>query len=81
MEKKCVKFFLLSASLLFMLLTSVSHTNAAETNEPLRIRGHITVECKRAIIRWRFKNIGGKAYKRQYNYTTDKWLGSWVPVV
>jgi hypothetical protein len=29
------------------------------------------------IIEWRYKVIDGKLYRRQYNCTTNKWIGSW----
>ncbi len=36
------------------------------------------VEYKSAKIRWRYKLKNGVMYKRLYNYTAKKWLGSWV---
>ncbi len=30
-------------------------------------------------IEWRYKLINGKLYKRQYNVTTKKWIGNWIP--
>ena len=30
-------------------------------------------------IEWRYKLINGKLYKRQYNHTTKKWIGNWIP--
>lgn len=32
------------------------------------------------IIEWRYKKINGIWHKRQYDYTAQKWLGSWKPV-
>lgn len=32
------------------------------------------------IIKWRYKEINGRWHKRQYDYTAQKWLGSWTPV-
>ncbi|MEG0293484.1 hypothetical protein [Enterococcus sp.] len=29
-------------------------------------------------IGWRYQMIDGKLHKRQYNYTQEKWIGSWV---
>lgn len=29
------------------------------------------------IIEWRYKTENGKLYKRQYNCTKTKWIGSW----
>lgn len=31
------------------------------------------------IIKWRYKSINGKLYKRQFNYTTQQWIGDWIP--
>lgn len=31
------------------------------------------------IIEWRYKEINGRWYKRQYDCTAQKWLGSWTP--
>ena len=30
------------------------------------------------VIVWKYKTINGKLYKRKYNQTTKKWIGSWV---
>ena len=32
-----------------------------------------------STVVWRYKYIDGKLYKRQYNTTTDVWIGSWIP--
>ena len=29
------------------------------------------------VIGWRYKTINGKLYRRKYNYTQEKWIGSW----
>lgn len=29
-------------------------------------------------IRWKYKVMNGVLCKRQYNYTTNKWIGDWV---
>lgn len=29
------------------------------------------------IIGWRYKVIDGKLYRRQYNYSTQQWIGKW----
>lgn len=34
----------------------------------------------RDAIVWKYKNINGRLYKRQYNVTTGKWIGDWIPV-
>ena len=29
------------------------------------------------ITGWRYKAIDGKMYRRQYNYSKEKWIGEW----
>lgn len=29
------------------------------------------------IIEWRYKEINGDVYRRQYNYTQEYWIGEW----
>lgn len=38
-----------------------------------------TVVYSGDIIVWKYKNVNGKLYKRKYNQTTQKWIGSWIP--
>lgn len=78
--KKIICFFTITISILVPLITQKSAVSAA-TNENLALTDTpVEIEYRSAIIRWRFKKIDGKAYKRRYNYSTDKWIGKWVPV-
>ncbi|NNJ33331.1 hypothetical protein [Lacrimispora defluvii] len=29
------------------------------------------------IIGWRYKSVDGHVYRRQYNYSKEKWIGDW----
>ncbi len=29
------------------------------------------------IIGWRYKSVDGHVYRRQYNYSKEKWIGEW----
>ena len=29
------------------------------------------------IIGWRYKTVGNSLYRRQYNYSKQKWIGEW----
>lgn len=29
------------------------------------------------IIGWRYKSVDGNVYRRQYNYSREKWIGEW----
>lgn len=31
-------------------------------------------------IEWVYKKEDGKYYKRLYNYSTNSWIGDWIPV-
>lgn len=37
------------------------------------------VQPKADEIRWRFKTVDGKVYKRLYNFSTKTWIGDWIP--
>lgn len=59
----------------FILMIQPVTTLATEkTNE------EVIMEPYADDIRWRYQMINGVLHKRQYNYTKEKWLGSWVPV-
>lgn len=36
-----------------------------------------TYSLRKEDIRWKYKNIGGRLHRRQYNYTRGEWIGSW----
>lgn len=38
------------------------------------------LELRANDIRYRYKSINGKLYKRLYNYSTGEWIGDWIPV-
>lgn len=70
-----MKKFFIGALLLTVLLGVAPTTSFASENQV-----EVKIEYKSNIIGWRFKSIDGHAYKRQYDYTADKWLGEWVRV-
>ncbi|MGX7199995.1 hypothetical protein [Enterococcus nangangensis] len=72
------KIGIMSFLLLSFLVVGSSKSHAEESAEGSAVS--IKVEYKSHILEWRFKNIGGYAYKRQYDCTADKWLGEWVRV-
>lgn len=39
-----------------------------------------SAQMYRDAIVWKYKNINGRLYKQQYNVTTGKWIGDWIPV-
>lgn len=57
----------------FILMIQPVSTFAAEKSV-----SEVTTEPYADSIGWRYQMIDGKLHKRQYNYTKEKWIGSWV---
>lgn len=38
------------------------------------------IETMSAPIKWIYKTVDGKTYKRLYNYSTNEWIGDWILV-
>lgn len=36
-----------------------------------------SMQSRADVIGWRYKNENNKVYRRQYNYSKQKWLGEW----
>lgn len=62
---------------LFTDLTSVSAQE--DSTESLIVAQEDTTVYSGDVIVWKYKVMNGKLYKRKYNQTTKKWIGSWVP--
>ena len=77
MKKKASKFVLLLSALgiaFSVFFCPVSSVPAqAQTEES-------TVMPLSDDIRWRYVVKNNALFKRQYNYTTQEWLGTWVLV-
>lgn len=65
-----------SLSLSMMLIPNsyiqVSSTQQNAENETISLRSD--------VIKWVFNTIGGKRYKRLYNFSTRSWVGDWILV-
>lgn len=62
---------------LFADLTSVSAQE--DVTESVVIAQEDTTVYSGDVIVWKYKVMNGKLYKRKYNQTTKKWIGSWIP--
>lgn len=51
---------------------SITEVQAASMPEPL-------IETRADDIRYRYKQVNGKLYKRLYNYSKNVWIGDWIP--
>lgn len=61
------------------IFAETTHTSVSETEVRPQSNDNIEdqVGPQKDIIRWKFKTIKGHIYKRQYNYSKGKWIGSW----
>lgn len=68
------KFIFITALVLgFVLIpTSYSSVYADSYNTS-------NIESRADDIRYRYKSINGKLYKRLYNYSKQEWVGDWIP--
>ena len=71
LNKLTILFFTISSIILLQNSFTVATAKANSNNN-----GIITYSDD---IEWRYKAIDGKLYKRQYNHTTKKWIGNWIP--
>lgn len=70
-KKAVITLFLLTALLSTIPVSASANRSNAATS---------TVTPKAHDIRWIYKKIDGKLYKRLYNHTTRKWVGDWILV-
>lgn len=73
-KTKIFVIFFSIASMMFSVTPTYAmpQINSAETNVAITSRAY--------DIRWRYKESGGKLYKRLYNYSRDEWVGEWIYV-
>ena len=67
-------FFSLIASFFFCI--NIHSTTASVIGSSIPRSSLIAPQSD--IIQWKYKTINGILYTRQYNYTTNKWIGNWV---
>lgn len=68
---------ILSFSLFLSTGTSV---DAAYQNPCIETQSKDGISPLSDVIGWRFTQINGKLYKRQYNYSKGEWIGPWILV-
>ncbi|TCK98123.1 hypothetical protein EDC19_0541 [Natranaerovirga hydrolytica] len=71
--------FTLSTNLYAQTITTNNpyfSTNTVETTFISKSDEYIAVPF-RDIIEWRYKAVDGELYRRQYNYSKQKWIGEW----
>lgn len=76
------KAALLTAGLVLSLslFTGAEQTTAASYQEPpAAVQSENGISPLSDVIGWRYAIFNNKLFKRQYNYSTGKWIGVWVP--
>ena len=53
---------------------------ASDVTYPRIYSSSSTVSPLSDIIKWRYKSVNGKLYKRLYNYSKGQWIGDWILV-
>ena len=63
-----------------MCIATTGFISADSSN--LEVRNFVAEEIgtMSAKIRWVYKTVDGKTYKRLYNYSTSEWIGDWILV-
>lgn len=79
------KIRLLSAGLVLFLSFHMYFTATDSTSTDfgnLEIMNFVAEEIgtMSAPIKWIYKTVDGKTYKRLYNYSTNEWIGDWILV-
>lgn len=72
------KFFLITliSCFIFQPVETFATTNALSPTYGDQFHEDDVLPLK-DIIKWRYKSKNGKIYKRQYNYSKEKWIGKW----
>lgn len=78
MKKTLCRTFSILLVCLFLAGGVVTQQTYAQSSTPSVISASAIMKPQSDIIEWVYKFIGGKLYKRQYNYTQEKWIGDWI---
>lgn len=84
--KKIKQAIILAMTMSTLAVSSISGFAYSKTPKDISTVPKATIEEDNSyipyadVIGWRFKKIDGVSYKRQYNYTKQKWLGEWEKV-
>jgi len=72
--KKILVTTLLAATLILVIIP----TNVIANSQTISSNVITEQGTQRSdIIEWRYKNMGGKLYRRAYNYSKEQWVGKW----
>lgn len=69
-----------AAALSFLPLSSKISVTALPLSDAQAYSSDSGISPLSDNIGWRYKVINGKMYKRQFNYSTNQWIGNWILV-
>lgn len=81
MKEKSKKILLslavLSIGAMMLPMDAFAQSQAANTSMITQESSSEGYHLNAQIIEWRYKTVNGKMYRRQYNYSREKWIGEW----
>ena len=67
-------------TVLFLISSFTIFSGNLQTVNVVATDLHLHATIRDSYIGWRYDTINGALCKRLYNYTTNCWLGEWIPV-
>lgn len=76
-KKILLSLAVLSVSTMMLPIDAFAQSQAAESSMLTPKQSSEGYHLNAQIIEWRYKTVNGKMYRRQYNYSREKWIGEW----
>lgn len=82
LKKAVFRAAVVSALSFFLLSTPVYASEPEAPEAPQAEDPNEGISLHSDIIDWRYKKVGGRLYRRRYNYTQDRWEDEyWIECV
>ncbi|MBD5499853.1 MAG: hypothetical protein HDR10_01425 [Lachnospiraceae bacterium] len=82
LKKAVFRTAVVSALSFFLLATPVYASEPEAPETPQSEDSNEGISLHSDIIDWRYKTVGGRLYRRRYNYTRDRWEDEyWIECV
>jgi hypothetical protein len=76
-KKILLSLTVLSVGAMMLPMDAFAQSQAAEYSTVTQKQSSEFYHLNAHIIKWRYKTLGGEMYRRQYNYSREKWIGEW----
>ena len=77
MKKKQFKKNFAKILLIVSIVVCPNLVKADVVEQPMPSNHEVRIEPRADEIRYRYKIIDGKVYKRLFNYSKNEWIGQW----